>query len=315
MKLEELGERAIIEIFLKEIGGNILYEDSSLIDLGDSYMVISTDIINERLHIPREMTPYQIGKYLVNVNLSDIASMGAKPIGFLAAFGLRKDLDENFVKEIAKGIRDVCKKYDVKFLGGDTKESSEINIAGIAIGIVEKDKVLLRSKARVGDLICVTGKLGSAAMGYHCLIRGIYIEKFVKKALEPEARIREGMILKDYANACIDISDGLAYSLGEISRRSNVGFIIYEDKIPYDKDIIDLCEKFKIDFRDVLYYKGGDYELLFTIDRDKVEELRDKIEFYVIGEIKEKGFGRKIFINGKVKEFEVNGWESFKSRI
>ena len=315
MKLEELGERAIIEIFLKEIGGNILYEDSSLIDLGDSYMVISTDIINERLHIPREMTPYQIGKYLVNVNLSDIASMGAKPIGFLAAFGLRKDLDENFVKEIAKGIRDVCKKYDVKFLGGDTKESSEINIAGIAIGIVEKDKVLLRSKARVGDLICVTGKLGSAAMGYHCLIRGIYIEKFVKKALEPEARIREGMILKDYANACIDISDGLAYSLGEISRRSNVGFIIYEDKIPYDKDIIDLCEKFKIDFRDVLYYKGGDYELLFTIDRDKVEELRDKIEFYVIGEIKEREFGRKIFINGKVKEFEVNGWESFKSRI
>ena len=315
MKLEDLGERKIIEIFLNEIDEKILYDDASLIDFGDYYITISTDLINERLHIPREMRPYQIGKYLVNVNLSDIASMGAKPIAFMAAFGLRRNLDENFVRELARGIMEVCRKYNVKFLGGDTKESLEINIAGIAIGIVEKEKVLLRSKARVGDLICVTGELGNAAMGYYCLINNIYVDKFIKKALEPEARVKEGVILKDFANACTDISDGLAYSLGEISRQSNVGFIIYEDKIPVDKDLKLLCEKLGIDYREVLYYKGGDYELLFTISKEKVKRLRERMEFYIIGEIKERDFGMKIFRNGKVEDFEVRGWESFKSKI
>ena len=314
MNLSEIGERGIIDIFFKHFN-NLRYEDASLIEVGNEYLVISTDMINERLHIPKEMTAYQVGKYVVNVNLSDIASMGARPIAFLASFGLRRDLDIRFVQELARGIKEACDEYGIYFLGGDTKETLEINISGIAIGFVEKDKVLLRSGARINDYICVTGRLGDAAMGYYCLINNIKIDKFIKKALEPKARVKEGLILKEFANACIDISDGLAFSLSEIARRSNVGFIIYEDKIPFDKEIVKLSNQLGIDYRDVIYYKGGDYELLFTIGKDKIEELKNHMEFTVIGEIKEKEFGMKVFRNNKIEDLEIKGWDSFKSSL
>ncbi len=311
MLLRDLGEREVIKRLI-----NILeveeYEDSASFD---NY-VISCDAVVKRTHIPREMSAYQIGKFLVNANLSDIASMGAEPKFFLTSMCFPRDTEMEFVEEIARGIRDTCLKYGVKFLGGDTKEACEIVLVGIALGYSEKP--LKRGGARVGDYICVTGSIGSAAAGFYALVNEIPgYEKFVKRALEPEARVKEGIILGKHASSCIDITDGLAYSIGEIAKRSNVGALIYFDRIPYDRDIEKIADICNVSLEKILLYKGGDYELLFTASKEEIENIRDEFkkinsELYIIGEIREKNFGIKIKKDKKIIDLNTSGYEAFR---
>ncbi|MEE9564335.1 MAG: thiamine-phosphate kinase, partial [Candidatus Hydrothermarchaeaceae archaeon] len=276
MKLKELGERKIIEIFTR----NFDRCDNAAVGIGDdaavftldseNYLVISTDLITQKTHIPREMIPLQIGRYAVNVNLSDIASMGAKPLGLVFSFGLPCDIDEKFIEELSEGINEACREHGTCVLGGDTKEHGEIIIAGTAIGRVKKDRLLTRAGAKVGDIIGVTGKIGSAAAGFHCLTRNIAdSEKFIKAALEPNARVKEGEILSEYATACMDISDGLAFSLHEIAKESKKGFKVYEERIPVDEGLSRVSELSGVPVREMVFHKGGDFELLFTAPEDK----------------------------------------------
>ncbi len=310
-KLKDVGEREVIKRLVSILDVEE-YEDSASFD---NY-VISCDSVVKSTHIPREMSPYQIGKFLVNVNLSDIASMGAKPVFFLASMCFPRDTEIGFVEEIARGIKDSCSKYRVRFLGGDTKEACEIVLVGIAIGYSKKP--LKRSGAKVGDYICVTGEIGSAAAGFYALINNVSgFEKFVRKALEPEARVREGMVLSKYANSCIDITDGLAYSIGELAKRSNVGALIHFDRIPYDKDVEKVSNICKVDLKKILFYKGGDYELLFTVPKEKIQDLYKEFKkinakISVIGEIKEKDFGVKMKIGSEIIELDTKGYEAFK---
>ena len=172
MNLKELGERKIIEIFARnfracdnEVVG--IGDDAAVFEIdSDNYLVASTDVIIQSTHIPREMTPEQIGKYAVNVNLSDIASMGAKPLGLLLSFGLPETLDENFIEELSKGVNSACHDHGTCVLGGDTKRHSEIVISGTALGKVNKGLVLTRAGAKEGDIIGITGRIGSAAAGF-----------------------------------------------------------------------------------------------------------------------------------------------------
>jgi thiamine-monophosphate kinase len=316
MKLSELGEREIIKILrrnfeecdrmLVSIG-----DDASVYDLdGENCLVVSMDVISQKEHIPVEMTPRQIGMYVVNVNLSDLASMGAQPIGIVTSLGLPGDLEDIFIKELSSGINEACSKHGICVLGGDTKEMREISIACTALGMAKKGKFLTRSGARVGDLICVTGKIGSAAAGFYCLIENLKEERFIKAALEPKARIREGLLLAGYANSCMDISDGLAFSLHEISRASKVGFKVYEEKIPIDPRILDVAEKAGVSSRELIFHKGGDYELLFTIPPEKLKEI--KLNVNIIGEVIPAG---AIIVNpeGMEETLSDRGYESFKS--
>ncbi len=316
MKLKELGERKIIGIFAR----NFDRCDNAAVGIGDdaavftldseNYLVISTDLITQKTHIPREMIPLQIGRYAVNVNLSDIASMGAKPLGLVFSFGLPGEIDEKFVEELANGINNACREHGTCVLGGDTKEHGEIIIAGTAIGRVKKDRLLTRAGAKVGDIIGVTGKIGSAAAGFHCLTRNIAdSEKFIKAALEPNARVKEGEILSEYATACMDISDGLAFSLHEIAKESKKGFKVYEERIPVDEGLNRVSELSGVPVREMVFHKGGDFELLFTAPEDKFEALGKKINITAIGEVTEKG----AVVQKGSKEFELEprGHDSF----
>ncbi len=314
MILKNLGERKIIEKLIKILDVEE-YEDSAVFDK----YVISCDAVIERTHIPREMTPYQIGKFLVNVNLSDIASMGAEPKFFLASMNFPRDTKIDFVEDVARGIKDVCSKYNVKFLGGDTKEACEIVLVGIAIGYAERP--LKRSGARVGDYICVTGNIGSATAGFYALVNSISgFDEFIKRALEPEARVREGILLGKYASSCIDITDGLAYSIGEIAKRSRVGALIYFEKIPYNKKIEKIAEICGVSLEKILFYKGGDYELLFTVSKNNLKKLKREFEkigsrIHVIGEVKEKNFGIKIMKGKEFYDLDIKGYEAFTNFI
>jgi thiamine-monophosphate kinase len=320
MNLKELGERKIIEIFAK----NFDRCETEVVGIGDdaavfaidneSYLVISTDIITQKRHMPREMTPRQIGRYAVNVNLSDIASMGAKPLGILFSFGLPGDLDDGFVEEISKGINSACKEHGTCVLGGDTKEHAEIVIAGTALGKVKKDRVLTRAGARAGDIIGVTGNIGSAAAGFYCLINNTDdSDKFIKAALEPTARVKEGEILSKYASACMDISDGLAFSLHEIAKASKNGFRIFHEKIPIEDGLKRVSELSGVPAKDIIFHKGGDFELLFTASKDNFEVLEKEINITAIGEVTGK---REVMQkDGKEIELEPRGYDSFLTTI
>ncbi len=316
MKLKELGERKIIEIFAK----NFDRCENAAVGIGDdaavfrfdsgNYLVVSTDIITQKTHIPREMTPLQIGRYAVNVNLSDIACMGAEPLGLVFSFGLPGDIDEKFIEELSSGINDACTEHGTRVLGGDTKEHSEIVIAGTALGKVKEDRFLTRAGAKAGDIIGVTGKIGSAAAGFYCLTKEIGdTDKFIKAALEPKARVKEGAVLSKYASACMDVSDGLAFSLHEIARESNKGFRIYEERIPADEGLDRVSELSGVPVGEMLFHKGGDFELLFTAAKDRFEALEREINITAIGEVTERG--AIIQKDGKESELEPRGYDSF----
>lgn len=325
MKLAQLGERKIIKIFEKNFKGkcrNVLAgigEDACVLELNGSLLVASTDLITQHAHMPREMTPRQIGKFVVNANLSDIAAMGAKPLGLIFSFGLPRNLDEAFVKELARGIDAACREHATCVLGGDTKEHQEITIAGTAFGKVKKSNLLLRSNAKAGELICVTGKIGSAAAGFYCLTKNLKVnekisKKFIKAALEPRARVREGMILSEYASACMDVTDGLAYSLHEIARASAKGFVVYENNIPVEPEINTISRLANITTREIVFHKGGDYELLFTISPEKFQLLKKKMKklapVTVIGEVT-KHETLITLADGRTEILSPRGYESF----
>src|SRR5207247_9182744 len=139
-----------------------LGRDCGFVDWGDDYLVVTTDVVNRKTHIPTGATPQQIGWYATAVNLSDIAAAGARPLGFVAALSMPADTDVEFLRGLAMGMEECVREFGIAVLGGDTKESEVLSIAGTAFGRVRKDRILLRSGARPGDAIVVTGDLGRA---------------------------------------------------------------------------------------------------------------------------------------------------------
>jgi thiamine-monophosphate kinase len=322
MKLSELGERRAIKIF-EDIYGDCekavlaIGDDACVLELDPRhYLVASTDLLSRRTHFPLEMPPRVIGRYAVNACLSDIASMGAEPLGLLFSYGLPGDTREDFIRGIAQGIRDACREHGTCVLGGDTKEQGELLITATALGKVRRDRLLLRSGARVGDLILVTGEVGTSAAGYHAIIHGLRApERAIEAAYRPNARVREGILLGKYATSCIDVSDGIAFSLHEIARASQVGFRIHEDRLPVDHDSLGIAGD-QEERDEILYHKGGEYELLFTLPEDRYDALRKEFRslgtrLSVIGVVTDRG-GEVVRGDGSVKQLEYRGYEAFR---
>ncbi len=327
MRLSELGERSTIELFALVLGSCEMAEvgigdDAAVLRMGDALIVVSCDMVREKTHLPREMTPEQAGSYAVNVNLSDLAAMGARPEALLFSFGLPADKDEEYVRRLATGIKRACDAHGVCVAGGDTKEHSEVVISGFALGIAERG-YLTRSGARPGDVLCITGSVGSAAAGFYCLTRGIEHpdrENFLRAALEPQARVREGLLLAGRASACIDVSDGLAWSLHELARRSGAGFEVYEELLPCPEGVKEVAALAGVPEEEVVFHKGGDFELLFAADREVLPELieefkrRKLMPVTQIGRIVERG-SWLVTEKGERRELPARGYDAFKSRF
>lgn len=325
MKLSELGERRAIELFESIYGGCgdavlAMGDDACILELDpEHYLVVSTDLLSRKTHFPLEMPPRVIGRYAVNACLSDIAAMGASPMGMLFSYGLPGDAEEAFLRELARGVQEACREHGTCVLGGDTKEQEELLIAGTALGRVRKDRVLRRKGARIGDLILVTGTMGSSAAGYYAVIHNLEVpRRFVRAAYEPRARIREGAVLSKYATSCMDVSDGLAFSLYEVARASGVGFRVYEERIPVDEEL-DRIPEFAEIRDELVFHKGGEYELLFTLPGKRLEVLMEELEplqgrLSVIGEITPGG-GVLVRRDGSEVELEARGYEAFKGNF
>ncbi len=327
--IEELGERRIIEILLEQLevmpGVPVPFgDDVSAVDLGDDRLaVIKTDMLVGRTDVPPGMSLWQAARKAVVMNVSDLAAKGVRPTAILASLGLPRDLTEGDIKQIGKGLNDGARKYGAYVLGGDTNEASDLVISCAAFGTCKKQFLIRRSGAKPGDLVAVTGLFGKTAAGLKVLLEGLPAsmkvkETLVNAVLMPEARLQEGLALAQTqaVTASIDSSDGLAWSLHEISRASHIGFIL--EKMPIAQEAEEFAEAHGLDPGELALYGGEEYELVITVKAElwkKVEEAVKKIG----GSITKIGRAAKepaILFEGRegIIPIEARGWEHFKLR-
>ncbi len=301
-----LGERDLI-LRISEILGGVENDDCALIDAGERYLAATTDMLHKRTDFPDIMNPWQMGWMAVAVNLSDIAAMGAQPAGVLIAAGLPPEADLYFIDELFSGFRDCASYYGTRIIGGDTDSHQELTITGTALGFVEKELVLRRRGARPGDLLCTTGALGGAGGGLWAWLQGLLESPFIEKLLEPEPRLAEGRALaKSRAiTAMMDNSDGLALSLSDLAGVSRVGFVVYEERLPLAEGLVEALGRDGA--VEMALHAGGDFELVFTVRRERLEAVRRASELTVIGEVVEEGIWMEKC--GERRRLEARGYE------
>jgi thiamine-monophosphate kinase len=270
-------------------------------------LAVTTDTMVENVHFLADTNPEWLGHKLLAVNLSDLASMGAKPLSVLLALTLPK-VDEPWLHGFAKGFLALAQRYGVDLIGGDTT-AGPLTLTVQALGLVPAHGAMKRSAARIGDLVCMTGCLGDAGLGLK-IAQGHYACTDAEAALRrfhcPEPQIAAGLAMREYTHACIDISDGLLADLGHIVEQSGVGACLDWERLPLSaavrRYIADTC-----DWRMPLC-AGDDYELCFTIDPAKVQAL--PIAYTQIGVI-DQGKGVRLSKAGITQPLTHQGYEHF----
>ncbi len=299
LKVKDIGEKKLVK-YMMDNCNTITPDDCAITSLNNNLDLISTtDMLIQSHHFPDFMNYFEMGFKAVTVNVSDIAAMGAEPIGFLLSIALPQDLFFKDFKEIFQGVLKACEYYNIPLIGGDTNEASEIIISGTALGLT--DKAIMKNTYNCNDLIAVTGDLGKQALDFY---KGTYHS--------PKAKLHEGQILKNNgATAITDITDGLASELYEIYNLKN-GFTIYEDKLAIDKEFRQEASKLNLDPLDLILYFGEDFELLFTFPKSKYKDLKKILDFKVIGEVSNDNTIEIVLSNGDRKLLMNKGFNHFK---
>ena len=298
---------------LKGIG-----DDTAVVKLNKNKCLLYTcDTLVSGVHFSEKYsTPYKIGRKAAAINISDIAAMGGKPNHFLVSLFLPEGTTEKFIDELYKGLTEECNLYDIDIIGGNIARSNQFIIDLFLIGEVSPNNLLLRSGAKVGDIVLVTGNLGDSAAGLRLLqnpqlnIPERDKKRLISRHLTPIPRIKEGMIIAESkkATSMIDISDGLSSDLLHICEESQVGVKLFTDRIPVSDSV-------KID----LALNGGeDYELCFTVPAKYASDISQKLEketainVAIVGKIIPKIQGRWL-INDAGKKFplKAKGWDHF----
>ena len=304
LKVSDIGEKELVRYIISN-SRDITPDDTAVTNFNNTNLISTCDMLIQSRHFPKNMSYFDMGFKAVTVNVSDLAAMGAEPLGFLLAMAIPKDLKLDYFKEIIDGVLKACDYYSIPLIGGDTNEASEIIITGTALGLT--DKPLMKNTYQMGDLIAVTGDIGLAALGFEMdSLKGIY----AKHALRPKARIKEGLILKDYATSATDITDGLASELYEI-KRDGFGFMIHEEMLNVSDEYKNLANELKLDYLDLILHVGEDFELLFTISEENLEKL--PIDCIVIGEVNDSDVVELTLENGYVERIKNRGYEHYVS--
>ena len=305
LKVSDIGEKELVKYIIAN-SKEITPDDCAITSLKENNLISTCDMLIQSRHFPKGMSYFEMGFKAVTVNVSDLASMGSEPLGFLLSIAIPKDLCLDSFKEIIEGVLNACSYYSIPLIGGDTNEASEIIISGTALGLCERP--LLKDTCNQGDLVAVTGELGHAALGFELdEMDNIY----VKRALKPIARINEGISIKNAgATSATDITDGLASELYEM-KRDGIGFMIYEEMLGISDEYKEICERLNLDYLDLVLHVGEDFELLFTISRDNLEKL--DIDYKVIGEVNSSDVVELALENGFVERIRNKGYEHYVS--
>lgn len=335
-EISELGEFGLIDRLTKNFefqnASSVLGvgDDAAIVDPLGKQIVVTTDLLLEGVHFDLTYTPLKhLGYKSIIVNLSDIYAMGATPTQVTLSIGISNRFSVEALDEFYEGVYAACEKYGVDLIGGDTSSSQKGFVISVtAIGEILADKFIQRSTAQKGDLLCVSGDLGAAYLGLLFLEREkkVYLEApkvqpnlegesyVVGKLLKPEARKD---IIEFFENqkitptAMIDISDGLSSEILHICKQSNLGCVLYEEKIPIKEETKNAAFKFELDPTACALSGGEDYELLFTIAQSDYEKLTLSQEISVVGYMTEPELGANLITKGGNKHpLVAQGWNS-----
>lgn len=305
LRVADIGEKELVKYIIAN-SKEITADDTAVTQFSSTNLISTCDMLIQSRHFPDNMSYFDMGFKAVTVNVSDLAAMGAEPLGFLLAIAIPKDLELDSFKEIIDGVLSACDYYSIPLIGGDTNEASEIIISGTALGLC--DEPLMMDNYSIGDVVAVTGDIGLAALGFELEdFNNIY----VKKALKPLARINEGITLKNSgATSATDITDGLASELYQI-KKDSFGFMIYEELLNISDEYKQYCKNLGLNYLDLIFHVGEDFELLFTIPKDKLKNL--DIDYRVIGEVTGSDVVELTLENGFVEKIENKGYEHYVS--
>jgi len=326
--VKELGERKIVELIvnvLEKMPNMVLPfgDDVSAVDLGGGRLaVLKSDMLVGMTDVPSGMSLWQAARKAVVMNVSDLAAKGVKPVALLTSVGFPSQFSKEAVRQIGMGLNTGAREYGAYIIGGDTSETSDLIIDCLFFGIGLKKEIMRRSGAMHGDILAVTGYFGKTSVGLKIIKELIECppklrEELLKSVYMPKARLREGVALAKTGavTSSIDSSDGLAWSLHELSKMSKVGFII--ETLPIANEVKRFSELHNLDTDHLVLYGGEEYELVVTIKPRGWIKAKEAVE-KVGGKLVKIGFVTKetgIFlkIKGKKKPIEPGGWEHFKS--
>ena len=315
--------------------------EKTLLGIGDDAAILkvsgdillSTDMLVEGIHFDLSYMPLMhLGYKAVSVNVSDIAAMNGTPHHITVNIGLSNRFSVEAVETLYKGIFSACKDFKIDLVGGDTTASQTGLLISVSIiGSVQPGKVVKRSGAGKGDIICVSGDLGAAYLGLQVLEREKQvfqsnpnmqpdIEKYqymVQRQLKPVARmdvIHELAEQDIVPTSMIDVSDGLGSELLHISKASGVGVKIYEENLPLDRMVYETAVEFKIDSTACMLNGGEDYELLFTIQQSDYEKLKNHPDIHFIGYVQDQTAGNVLITKSQHEvPITAQGWNHFNS--
>ncbi len=300
MRIEEIGGEFALIDRLSEIVPNA--HDALIAGIGDDaavirtapepapYLLVTTDILVEDHHFRRQWAqPEQIGIKAAESNLSDIAAMGGRPTWMFISLVLSKDTDPTWARKLYDGIGASCRRHGAVVAGGDTSRGSVNTVNITLLGTVSPAHLCLRSHARPGDLLMVTGPLGASAAAFELLSRGASVgNDLLEKHLAPSCRLDAAASIAPLANAMIDISDGLGSEVHHICRQSQVSAEIYAESIPVHEAVRAAGKTLQSAPIDFAIQGGEDYELLFSIKKENLPALKKTgITFYQVGRITE----------------------------
>lgn len=307
-------------------------DDAAVIDHFGKQTVVTTDLLVEGVHFDLAYTPLKyLGYKSIVVNLSDIYAMNATPTQVVISLGISNRFSVESLEEFYEGIYAACREYNVDLIGGDTTSSQKGMIISVtALGEVAPDKYVKRSTAQKGDLLCVSGDLGAAYIGLLFLEREkkIYLENpQIQPDLEGEAYVI-GRLLKPEARkdiiaffeekgimptSMMDISDGLSSEILHICKQSELGCILYEEKIPVAQDSKLAAYKFEIDPTACALSGGEDYELVFTVAQSDYDKIKDNEAISIVGYMTEPEKGAQIITKGGSQHpLTAQGWNHLK---
>ena len=306
-------------------------DDAAVIHYDSGDILVSSDSYVEGVHFDMVYTPLMhLGYKCIVGSISDIYAMNGAAKQVLVSLGVSSRFTVEALEELYGGMQVACKTYGVDLVGGDTTTSkSGLFISVTALGNAERKDICYRSGAKEGDIIVVTGDLGGAYIGLQILEREkrVFMEApgakpelsghdyVLKRQLRPEARKDVVEIFKNMGlkpNAMIDVSDGLASELMHICAQSEVGCMVYEEKIPIDQSTYTTALDFNMDPTLCALSGGEDYELLFTINPGDYDKIKNHPDFTAIGHITDKASGNKFETkSGNIHELVAQGWKHF----
>jgi len=316
MKVKDIGEFGLIDLISKKTKDKDVLvgigDDAAVIKTTKGLQVLTTDCLVEGDHFRKEwFTPNQIGMKAIEINVSDVAAMGAVPRFALISLGLPKDLEVDFVEEMYQGMWKTCSKYNIEIIGGNMTHSQQIFISVTLTGDVDKKNLCLRSGAKPDDYIFVSGHLGNGRAGLRLFQENVKgFENVNKFYLKPKAQLKIALKLALYVNSMIDISDGLASDIKHICEQSRCGAIIYKDKIPIKNEVRQIAKTLGEDEYNYALFGGEDFQLVYTVSKNNL----NKVDGFLIGEItKDKKI--KLVSNTGENLIKEKGYDHFSNSV